>query len=257
MVPDCPQHFQRFLLIAGCSVRQGCNMEWRPYVDLFEAPRVLVRMMPDGDRLAEAMTRRWIDAFMGVRKDYDEEEGREERREERRRAEAYGKALDLLERKILPSAKVRGEGVCDAEPDRGMRSITEPEWSTLELKIRRGMLDTPPGKKFEHFPALRSVQVNATDLTREATARLCPPSWGSNEHKRRAVDDAFDQLGAPRLAAMAQGAREQAVIDCVKDRHNGLTVTDRHVRNALVETEGTARGAPFLNFPTVPCDKCA
>jgi hypothetical protein len=241
-------------------------------VDLFEAVRVVVRLMLDGDTLAAKISNEWImeghgrfdapddapDNFMARAYGPDWQSGPDWESVRSRVIAAYDAAIGLMVRvygpdwrsmqprvivayqetvrllhEILPTGRVEGYGASDDAPS-VTRKIAPQEWSSLRLNINRGILEAAD------FPSIRRVQINRENLIREATALLCPPKWGSNPYKRWAVDGAIEELGVPRLAAMAHGEREKTVMDRVKDKHNGLKVSDRHVRNRWLVRNGWA-----------------
>jgi hypothetical protein len=235
----------------------------RPYVDLHEAVRVVVRLMPDGDVLAAKMTNEWIvegygrfdapddapDDLMVRVYGADWQSGRDGESVRQRVVAAYDEAARLMVQmygpdwrsiqprviaafwkaeyllhQILPTSRVEGYGASDDAPS-VIRKIAPHDWSSLRLNVNRGILEAA------EFPSIRRVQIHRVNLISEVTAHLCPPKWGSNKYKRGAVDAAIAELGVLRLAAMAQAGREQMVIDRVKEKHNGLLVTDRYVRD--------------------------
>jgi hypothetical protein len=255
-----------------------------PFVDLFEGVRVVVRLMPNGDKLACKITNDWImlgigrfdapdddpDDYMvrvygpdwqsepdgeSVRRRviaaYDDAVGRmvrlygpDWRSTQPSVIAAYRKTERLLH-EILPTGCVEGYGASDDAPG-AIRKIGLHEWSSLRLNINHGILEGV------EFPSIRRVRINRENLTSEATVRLCPPKWGSNEHKRWAVDGAIQELGVPRLAAMALGERELTVIHRVTERHNGLKVSDRYVRTLWALAKEQVSGYSFLNVPNAP-----
>jgi hypothetical protein len=138
----------------------------RPYVNLREAERVVVRLMPEFATLADGMTETWIHGFGDAIRWTEEDE---------RRASAFGKAVDLLEI-ILPAGRVRGLGrpatlMHEASASR-MREIAPHEWAKLKFDIRRGILDTPPSESFVAFPPILDVLINVEDLCREANVEI-------------------------------------------------------------------------------------
>jgi hypothetical protein len=210
------------------------------YVNSFETVRIVSRLMPDGEALASKMTDEWIKEGYGrwTSDEYPDDAphmirmyGPDWRSMRPRVIAAFQDAVRLLNQ-ILPTGRVRGSGVSDAAPEKGVREIAPYEWSSLRLNISRGILEAA------HFPAIRNVLLNREDLIREATSLLTPPKWGSNAHKRQSVDRAIDKLTIPVLARKSQADREKAVIDCVKDDNGGLKVSDRFVRNRLASRSG-------------------
>ena len=184
-------------------------MSDRPYVDLHEAVRVVVRLMPDGTALASKITNEWImegyrrfdapeddpDDFMvrvygpDWRSGPDWESARprviaaydaaaesmvrlygNDWREMRPRIiAAFDKAVGLL-RGLLRTGRVHGVGVSDTIPKIGSREIAPYEWSSLQLNISRQILEAAD------YPAIRRVFVSRKDLICEATALLSPPT---------------------------------------------------------------------------------
>jgi hypothetical protein len=57
-----------------------------------------------------------------------------------------------------------------------------------------------------------------------------PAEFGGNEYKRRAVDATILRFGVNALGRMSQKAREQQIIEFIKSKYGGLTVSDRFVR---------------------------
>jgi hypothetical protein len=237
-------------------------MSERPYVDLHEAIRVVVRLMPDGDALATKITNQWIiegcgrfdapddapDDFMvrvygpnwqsgpdwesvppRVIAAYDAAVGLTVRmygpewRSMQPRVIAAFREAERLLHQILPTGRVEGYGASNAAPNEN-RKIAQHEWSSLRPNIPRGILEAA------HLPTIHRLLINREDLIREATVLLAPPKWGSNSYKRDAVGRAIDKLTVPVLARKSQDERERAVIDLVEKDNGGLKVSDRYVR---------------------------
>lgn len=249
-------------------------MSDRPYVDLHEAVRIVVRLMPDGPALASKITNEWImeglgrfdapddgsDDFMvrlsgpdwksgpdwesvrsRVDAAYDAAAGQMVRlygqdwRDVRPRViGAFEKAVGLL-RQLARTGRIHGVGISDATPKPGRRDITQDEWSSLRLNIPRGTLEATD------LPTIRRVLPKREQVVGEATSRLMPPEWGSNEHKHLAVEQAIDALTIPFLARMSLVIRELAVITHVAEANGGLTVTDRYVRELWKEAKERLR----------------
>ena len=166
------------------------STEQRPYVSLVEAIRVVVRLMSDGNRLAEFMTDEWIkEGYHRWQSErYDDDDpimvslyGPDWREWRPKTLAAYGAACGILE-KVLRREKITGEGVSCAEPEKGPRAITRAEWSNRQIELRRNLLATPPEVTLTDRPAIRDVQVCVEDLKRECRphvkalpAAICPP----------------------------------------------------------------------------------
>jgi hypothetical protein len=173
------------------------NMKSRnraPYVDLPEAVRVVVRLMPGGEALAEKMTDRWItgpsrywDAGLTANEsagspanepkpDYRDDDalmrslyGQDWRPMRPRVIDAYRKAVDVLEQ-VLPSGRVAGFGFLASAHEKGQRPIEPHEWASRELDIRHKRLVAPAGKSPETRPPILDVLVCFEDLQRECAA---------------------------------------------------------------------------------------
>ena len=146
-----------------------------PYVDLLEAIRIVVRLMPDGARLAGLMDDEWIERSLGIlmrcRAPGDESwlteiYGKDWEATRTATNHACEEAMKVLE-SVLPKGKVRGQGVCCTKQTEGHRPITEIEWASRRVELKDGLLATPFREKPEHFPAILSVRVNADDVRRE------------------------------------------------------------------------------------------
>jgi hypothetical protein len=216
-----------------------------PYVDLLEAVRVVVRLMPDGEALASRMTDGWLRG--GGRLLYDSDEytrgaimaqiyGSDWRTVRPRVVAAYERAVRILER-VLSSGRVPGIGVSAVARKNGQRPIEPHEWASRQLHIRDGLLATPPGKWFDTHPRILDVLVSVEDLKRECAAIIAPPKAGSHAHKRQAVDKAIRELGVSSLLAMAVKARVHAIINRVAEQNGGLSVCPRYVRERLSEAQ--------------------
>jgi hypothetical protein len=231
-------------------------------VDLFEAVRVVVRLMPDGDTLAAKISNEWImeghgrfdapddspDDCMARVYGPDWQSGPDRESVRSRVIAAYDAAVGLVVRvygpdwrsmqprvvtacqkavlllqQILATGHVQGYGALDAAPDE-IRKIKPHEWSSLRLNINRGILEAA------HFPSILGALVSREALIGEAVLILTPPKWGSSEHKRESVKHAINELTVPVLARMSQYEREHAIIDRVSKDNNGLSVSDRYVR---------------------------
>jgi hypothetical protein len=223
------------------------------YVNQFEAVRIVTRLMRDGEALASKMTDEWIKEGYGrwISDRYPDDAphmirmyGPDWRSMQPRVIEAFEDAVRLLNQ-ILPTGRVRGSGVSDAAPEKGVREIAPYEWSSLRLNISRGILEAA------RLPAIRNVLLNREDLISEAASLLTPPKWGSNAYKRQSVDRALDKLTVPVLARMSQVGREQTVINCVAKDNSGLSVTDRYVRGRWLAFKEQMSKIPFLNVPNV------
>ena len=130
--------------------REAMTAASRSYVDLREAVRVIVRRMAGGgDTPAGEMTHDWIKGYgrYAWSNAFDALENE-------RLVRSYYAAVKLLD-EILPKALVRGTGVratlLGVLPE-VRREITEEEWSSRTVNVRRGTLDTPAGENFTHRP---------------------------------------------------------------------------------------------------------
>jgi hypothetical protein len=152
----------------------------RPFVDLHEAVRVVMRLMPDSEHLAAFVTDDWI--ALGYREwnadnnpvddpHLTQPFGPDWRGVRPRVFAAYWRAIRVLE-KVLPSGRVGGFGVSAAASEKGQQPIEAHEWASRWLDVRRNLLATPAGKKPEHFPAIRDVLVSVEDLERECDAAI-------------------------------------------------------------------------------------
>jgi hypothetical protein len=150
----------------------------RPYVDLHEAVRVVMRLMRDGERLAALITDDWI--VLGFREwnaannpandgSLTQQFGADWRMVRPRAFAAYWRAIGVLE-KVLASGRVRGTGVPGAERQAGRRPINREEWGLRRLDIRRGLLTTSAGREPE--PPILDVLLSVDDLKREAASAL-------------------------------------------------------------------------------------
>jgi hypothetical protein len=146
------------------------------WVDLREAIRTVVRLMPDGDRLADFMSEKWIvaggDAYTAADDDYKDgknpwmtarygEEWQETRKKVR---EAYDFARSTL-KGVLSRCQIAGEGQCDGEM--GRRLITEREWEDGIVSWRDGRLLSQ-----RDLPALNHVLLKAAAVKLECTRAL-------------------------------------------------------------------------------------
>jgi hypothetical protein len=151
-----------------------------PWINLLEAIRVVVRLLPDGERLADIMADEWIKESLGLlwrchgpvdevwyARIYGEDWGATHDATNR----AYKEATEILE-SVLLKGKVRGFGVCCAKQAEGQRPITEIEWATRRIELKDGLLATPFREKPEHFPAILDIRVNAEDVRRECAKAI-------------------------------------------------------------------------------------
>ncbi len=245
-------------------------MSDRPYVDLLEAVRIVVRLMPDGHALASKITNEWIKEGLGrfdapeddpddymvraygqdwpSRPDWESARRRviasyeaaaegmvrlygDDWREMRPRViAAFGKAVGLLH-ELLRTGRIHGVGVSDAMPKSERREIELHEWSSLQLNIGHGILEAA------HHPAIRAVLINREQLLTGATLRLAPPRVGSHRHKREATDAAINTIGAAVLTRMSQKELEAAILKQVADHNNGLEVSGRYARQRLSKAQ--------------------
>jgi hypothetical protein len=197
----------------------------RPYVDLREAVRVLVRLMQsDGELLAEKMADEWIvGGYLRWNSDnYPDDDpsmirqyGLEWRVMRQRVVDAYGRAIRVLE-KLLASGRVRGVGVSAAGRDIGQRLIEAHEWASHQLEIRRNLLATPTRKEPERLPPILDVLVSAEDLKRECAAMLASetlaaPDLESMLRELRLKNPNLTQTAAEKIARErgALGRRQQ------------------------------------------------
>jgi hypothetical protein len=144
-----------------------------PYVDLLEAMRVVVRLMPDGNSLAKIMTDDWIKRDYTRAGTLDDDPtmirlyGQTWRDLWPKTLSTFAKAAKVLE-VALPSGQVDGIGLPAKAEVR--RKIERDEWSTLRVDLVNSLLDSPIGKRAEDFPPIRGVRVCTKDLRREAAA---------------------------------------------------------------------------------------
>jgi hypothetical protein len=218
------------------------------FVDLREAVRVVVRLMPDGETLARFMPDAWIKGgiarWAGVVRLTPEMiiegandptmvalYGKDWRAVRPKVVSAYGKACALLD-EILPSGKVCGIGVPCAREGELAREIAAHEWSTLSIDLNRNLLATPPSKSFADFPAIRSVTVSMEDIKREVRTVLALQKMSGRGAKKAAVLKTIDRIGRQALEGMAQKKREDRIICAVKEQFK-LPVSDRFVRTCF------------------------
>ncbi len=200
-----------------------------PYIDIFQAIRLIVALLPDGEPLAPVLTDEWIKrGFASV-----EPEGS-------KLVAAYRHAIDLLKAAIR-SLDVQITGVSAARREEGRRPIRDDERG-LRLEIRAGLVATPFGRDPNSLPAFLDPLICAEDLTSWTRERLHPPKAGGNEQKRRAVDDMIKHFGLAALLKLSQAARETKIIDAVK-AESGTSVSERYVRLRVAAAK--ERGAQF------------
>jgi hypothetical protein len=211
-----------------------------PDIDLHEAIRAVVRLLPEGETLASKLSNEWIVEGYGrwISDQYDHHGelsmvrlyGQNWRVLQPLVIAGYEKAVAVL-REVLRTSHITGVGVSDAAREIGLRRIETHEWSSYRPNVPRGSLEAA------HLPTIRSILVNREQLVAEATLRLAPPRFGSHRHKREATDAAINKIGIGVLARMSQKELEAAILKQVADDNNELRVCARYARERLSEAQ--------------------
>ncbi len=105
-----------------------------PYVDTYEAVRIIVRLLPGGEPLAPRMTDEWIKRGYAAYDDTPQVKG------------AYQRAAELLKQVVPSSRDIKITGVSSVGAQ-GRRQIADDERS-LRLEIREGFLAGESGEGF-------------------------------------------------------------------------------------------------------------